>query len=267
MKIILTILVITILAPHKALAWGEEGHKIVAQIAQDHLLPTTRANIKALTGSGASIVSMATWADKYRLSHPETKRWHTVGIPLSKDVYDPSRDCKQVENKGDCIVNEINRAQATLADPNAELKPRIEALKFLVHFIGDVHQPIHCVKKMKGASDADVRFFNVPMSLHKVWDSAIIARRFRNEREYARWLEQSWLPGKNIAGLSSGSVVDWAQECHKAGKAAFDMPTDGNLDDGYYARAIPVVDRQLAIAGLRLARILNDSLGASQMAR
>jgi hypothetical protein len=100
------------------------------------------------------------------------------------------------------------------------------------------------------------------MSLHGVWDFGIIDKRTFDWGEYVRYLEQCWLRGKDVGALQRGTPVDWALEAHRAAvDVAYSVPDDLKLGQSYYERSLPVVDRQLALAGVRLARVLNQVLG------
>ena len=130
-----------------ALAWGPEGHSIIAEIAQRRLSPTAAQLVEKLLGRGHSLASVASWADDARSERPETTNWHFVDVPIAVTQYDPARDCKK-SDKGDCIVEELERLRKELrCGPDAN---KADALKFVVHFIGDIHQPLHTVNGKGG---------------------------------------------------------------------------------------------------------------------
>jgi hypothetical protein len=168
--------VLLVLAPlEQALAWGQEGHSIIAEIAQRRLDPDTLRKINALLGGEVSLASIASWADDYRALHRETAGWHFVDIPFDQSVYDPKRDCNP--DKGDCVIHAIARFQAAVSDCSKPLSDRSEALKFLVHFVGDVHQPLHVETRFgadgkddRGGNDVPVTFFGQKTNLHALWD-------------------------------------------------------------------------------------------------
>ena len=133
---------------------------------------------------------------------------------------------------------------------------------YLAHLVGDVQQPLHATDRNDaGGSKVKVKFFDHPMTLHAVWDYAIIDRRTFDWGDYVRYLEQCWLPGKDRS-LQDGSPVDWALEAHRAAvDVAYVLPANLDLGLDYYQRALPVVDRQLALGGIRLAHVVNQTLG------
>ena len=254
--------------PLRALAWGTQGHRIVARIAQSNLSPKARQEVRRLLRQGETLESVATWADVIRNSRPETKRWHYVDILLEHNNYDPVRDCKRTPF-GDCIVNALDESRAILADParletfklvlanpQESRQARYEALKFLVHFIGDLHQPLHCADNHdRGGNDVKVTFFGKSSNLHKVWDTDIIARAGFTQtanRVAAMTDETVSLPGNSFA--------DWTLEAHRLAveHAYKNLPVNQRLGQNYYQSNRPVVDRQLLKAGQRLAAILNE---------
>jgi hypothetical protein len=250
------------LAPvQEAAAWGASGHSIVAEIAQRRLHPRALRQVKKLLGGEKSLASIASWADDITLLRPNTANWHFVNIPYDADDYLPARDCPETA-KGDCAINAIARSRAVLADARAPAQQRAEALKFLVHFVGDVHQPLHCTDRNDaGGNKVAVAFFGSAMSLHAVWDYGIIDKHTFDWGQYVDELERNWIAGKDLARLQRGSPVDWALEAHKlAVEVVYVLPEDLKLGEDYYRRALPVVDRQLALAGVRLAALLNQIL-------
>jgi hypothetical protein len=262
------IVILFVLSPlQQAAAWGVSGHSIIAEIAQRRLAPRVQDKIHDLLGGEISLASIASWADSIVLLRPDTVGWHFVNIPFEANGYDPSRDCQ--DSKGSCVINAITKFQAILVDRSAPKPMRAEALMFLVHFVGDVHQPLHCINRDDaGGSQLAVTFFDKPMSLHAVWDFGIIEKHTFDWGDYVRQIEHGWLPGKDITALQRGKPADWAWEAHTAAiDVAYVLPEDFKLGDAYYQRALPVVDQQLALAGLRLARVLNEALGRSTIRR
>lgn len=244
-----------------ALAWGTAGHAIVAELAQRHLDPAVREKIRALLGGDASLASIAAWADTVALARPETRNWHFVNIPLDAGGYEAARDCLPAPG-GDCIVAALARLRATLADPAAALAARAEALKFVVHLVADIHQPLHCAQRAgdAGGTTLMVSFFGARMSLHAVWDVGLIERRSYDWGEIVRLLERTRLAAGDLAERSGGEPAAWAEECHQRAAAAYAVPESLELGQDYFDRAMPVVEEQLALAGMRLARLLNEAL-------
>src|SRR5580698_9933127 len=128
-------MLLALVSVEQAFGWGQEGHSIIAEIAERRLDAETLRKVKVLLGGEVSMASVASWADDYRALHPETGGWHFVNIPLDTPVYDPARDC----DKGNCVVQALARFTAILSDCSKSLSERSDALKFVIHFVGDVH--------------------------------------------------------------------------------------------------------------------------------
>jgi hypothetical protein len=252
-----------VLAPsERADAWGAAGHAIVAEIAQHRLQPGARREIRRLLNGDVSLASVANWADTVQSQRPETANWHFVNIPVGAAGYNAARDCPQTP-RGDCVVNAIVRTRAMLADRHASKARRAEALKFLVHLVGDIHQPLHCAARNgdAGGSTVPVKWFGRGMSLHLVWDVGVIEKRTYDWGDYVRHLERDWIAALRLHPVWRATVAEWAWESHRSAvDVAYALPEDADLGDEYYARSRPVAERQLALAGVRLAQVLNDTL-------
>jgi hypothetical protein len=251
------------LAEH-AFAWGPEGHVIVAMVAEDRLSSSVRAKVRKIL-AGAPLATAALFADEYRVTHPETARWHFVDIPFDASGYDEARDCS-VEVAGDCIIHAIERAKALVKNPKTEFYARADALKYLVHFVGDLHQPFHAVEGKlangegdQGGNKIKVKFFGEEDNLHSVWDTGLILHTGLTAEDYAKHLDTDTLAAMTDADWQNGTPVDWAIESHAATKSAY-VSEHAVLDQAYFDAQIVVVDKQLARAGARLAMILEELL-------
>ena len=258
-----------------AWAWGQEGHSIIAEIAQRRLSPKAAGQVELVLGRGHSLASVASWADDVRGARPETYNLHFVGIPVAESSFEADKHCHP-SPKGDCIVAELDRLKTLLnCAPTAE--GRRDALRFAVHFLGDVHQPMHTVDEARGGNDIKVSVEIggqictgkcIPRkqegaNLHSVWDSTLINQSFWNWGAYVEYLETQWLPGKEH--LSSGTPLDWAVQTHAAVQAVWNLtPTDLKLTDSYYKQVRPTLDQQLALGGIRLAHFLNEAYSLGQ---
>jgi len=246
-------------------AWGASGHSIVAEIAQRRLEAGVAGKLRDLLGGNVSLGSLASWADDETHAHPSVSksRWHYVDIPRDAMSYDAARDCKETTD-GDCIIAAIARFRAALKDRTLANDKRVEALMYLVHFLGDLHQPMHCAEHNddQGGNFVFVSFFGQPTSLHALWDTGLIDHTVFNWGAYVRRLDTDWFPGKDVAALQRGEPADWANEAHKAAvEVPYALPVRSHsLSGDYYQKALVVHDRQLASAGVRLARILNEAL-------
>jgi hypothetical protein len=204
---------------------------------------------------------VSTWADEIRLQRPETGPWHYVNIPIALPSgeltgYDAARDCPQSAS----VVAKIEQFELELTNRQLPERQRLEALKYIVHFVGDLHQPLHVSNNHdRGGNDDPVIFMGLPTNLHAVWDSGIIAPVVKdNERAYALRLVQNITPEER-QHWSEGTVTSWANEGHEiAARTIYsELPHIGELPDDYETRALPIVNEQLKRAGVRLATVLN----------
>jgi hypothetical protein len=242
-------------------AWGPEGHALVARIAEAQLAPAVHARVAEILGPGVTMASVASWADEIRRARPETGTWHYIDIPIDKPHLDMARDCPH----GDCVIAKIADFRKVLADPSTPAPARREALLFLIHLVGDMHQPLHCANNNdKGGNAVHVQFFGQPSNLHSVWDSGLLGRMGSEEQLFPALSEESARREKKFA---KGTVEDWAEQSHMAtvkivyGKlpqAAPGQPVV--LDAAYEQAADPLIRLQIEKAGARLARVLNEAL-------
>jgi len=248
-----------LLSAYPAFSWGPEGHNLVARLAAAHLNPAAAAQVKAILGPGASPASVSSWADQVRSSRRETAPWHFIDIPITQPHLDMTRDCP----KGDCVIAKIEDFRKVLADAAATPEQRNEALRFLVHFVGDMHQPLHCADNNdRGGNEVRVDFFGRNMNLHSVWDSGLLGRMPPEDQLFAQ-LSKHLTEGR-ARKLGKGGPRDWAEEIHKTavkviyGKLPKTVPVTITAD--YEKIADAVVKQQLERAGARLAATLNAAL-------
>jgi len=211
--------------PSRALAWGGEGHRIAAEIAEQYLEPEVAEHVRELLAveNATNLAAVSTWADDIRSQRRETARWHFVNIPIHTPpgtplAYDAARDCPQ----GDCVVAAIERFEGVLRDKAAPPRDRLEALKFVVHFVADVHQPLDCADDQdSGGNDERLIFLGRQTSLHAVWDSGILeAASVGDESAYALHLVQSITPAR-LAEWRRGSPADWATESYRIARLIY----------------------------------------------
>jgi hypothetical protein len=272
------------LAPGAAFAWGSEGHEIVAAIARSYLTPSAKADVDALLASdrdtlaGHDMLSESTWADAYRAAgHRETAAWHFVDIEL--DHPDLRQACFNFPSSGplasqgpaqDCIVDKITAFEQELASPATAADERLLALKYLLHLVGDLTQPLHagdnhdrggnCVLVALGGSRT--------VNLHSDWDTTLVAALGTDPAMVAAQLKNAITPAQK-ASYERGDAAAWAMESYEAAKSsAYSLGSKPGCDDqspvtppsGYDLAAEKVVAVQLERAGVRLAYILNQAL-------
>jgi S1/P1 Nuclease len=260
----------------EALAWGQEGHSIVAEIAQRRLSPEAARAVEQLLGRGHSLASVASWADDVRDARPETFNWHFVDIPLAVRKYNAARDCAEDAKSGFCIVAELDALRNDVRCASGG--DQVEALKFAVHFVGDIHQPLHTVHEAEGGNDIKVDLFmrgqvcggtcepgHIATNFHAAWDFGLIEKVVFDWGAYVDRLEDGWLksPEATRPGIDGGTFVDWAEETHALAPIVWNgRRADDVLDDRYLREVQPILDRQLGVAGLRLAKFLNEAFNS-----
>ncbi|QHP66422.1 hypothetical protein EI171_02740 [Bradyrhizobium sp. LCT2] len=286
---IFLVLVFTIFASD-AWAWGEEGHSIVAEIAQRRLSQNAaeaitqilRASPNATPYSTPSLASISTWADEVRYDGAKpngTYNWHFVDIPRQDTHYDSATECpKEKPEQGDCVINELSRLRNELRCTAGD--QQLRALKFAVHFVGDIHQPFHTIweniggngitfttdkLQFKGKTCSADKCSTPPDNLHKMWDTTLIRAMEYNWPTFVDDLESGWLTTDAAKNDRKDDPVAWAEDAHNAA-IAFNVWVDAGatLDQAYYDRVTPLVSQQLGFAGIRLARYLNDVFSSSQ---
>lgn len=273
MRKIAALWLIVTLLPVRLLAWGARGHEVIADVAYSRLTPQTRRNVRMLLG-GESLAFASTWADAVRHKLDETIDWHFVDIPANARDFNEQRDCFRPQEKyknartdhHNCAVDRIEIFTRVLANPGASQRQREEALKWVVHLVGDLHQPLHAIREAHGGNDIELPVFGAtqcggyPCNLHRVWDGALLEHAGLSEREYARRI-QALIRAEGLEGKAVGTPEEWANESHAEASAILGhIPV--KVDQAYYKLNIHLLDERLALAGLRLAALLNRTLGS-----
>jgi hypothetical protein len=253
-------------------AWGPRGHRVAADVARHRLTPLTRQKLVSLLGSD-DLASISTWADEIRNERTETFGWHFVDIPWNANGFSKDRDCfkpderrpSSLSDHQNCAVERIVFFRKLLADQFAPRSTRVEALKFLVHLVADLHQPMHATGEARGGNDIEIREFGKdscrgrPCNLHSLWDVGLTERSRQSEREHVAELERL-IVQRNLTAISGGTPTDWANESFHLAHEVW-LPEGSLAGEEYYRRNISVANRQLALAGIRLAALLNECLG------
>ena len=227
-------------------------------MAEDRLTPQARAAVGSLLGPKVRLRDVANWADEQQEIRGSAL-WHHVNVPITESRYDP-RYCPR---RG-CVVSKIEEFKNVLTNPGAGRQEKVQALMFLIHLIADLHQPLHVGDNGdRGGNLLQVRFFGEGSNLHRVWDYQIMERHTKNEQVWMWDLNFVANPRK-VAEWSKGTPADWATESLILAKAAYRMPGSQSLiragtkiDSNYCNAALPVIQSQLAKAGIRTAFILN----------
>ena len=244
------------------MAWGDTGHKVVGAVAWELLDPQAREQLTAITGGEAeSLGELCYWPDVMRPS-PGFDRfgpWHYVNFPRSAGTYDAQRDCQG----GDCNPEAIKRNVQRLMTIELETFQRREAVAWVCHLVGDLHQPLHAgFAADRGANDVDVNYLGEQSNLHWLWDGLLISHHRPDWRHYSRqllartdWPSLRWNPE---------SVSQWTAESRALTNSVV-YPEGSEITAAYAEDALKVIDRRLRQAGQRLAQVLNAALGNGEV--
>lgn len=266
-----------------ALAWGPRGHQLVGQLAEKRLANTSPEALKAArallrssnvrdgrckpTDPARSFADVANHPDDFRQIELAlvTRDWHFVNIAITDPTYDQSRDCAN----GDCVVRRIERMIEILGDDKREACDRESALIYLIHFMGDLHQPFHTGFGLLDNGDPDLGGNRIKVildgeekNLHSVFDSALIERTGRTNKQWIKHLNTAVLGGRDPESLAGGTVADWTNESH-ALRIALHLKNQEPplaLTGAYVENGTNVVEERLLLGGLRLARLIEEAL-------
>jgi hypothetical protein len=275
--------------PRAAHAWGDDGHKVVALIAQSFLDADVRKRVNALLAADTDsltaheIASAATWADKLRDANTngarqKTSQWHFVDIEITAPDLDaacfnhpaiPRGTAASDGPAADCVVDKIEEFAAELANPATDPEEQLVALKFLLHFVGDMHQPLHSSDDNdRGGNNKKVSASGFRAgNLHHFWDTEFVDQLETDPQAIASDLI-GHISRDQTSTWQAGTAADWAREAFKVAKddAYGQLPEPSargtyRLTDEYLTTATADVALQLSKAGVRLASILNKALG------
>jgi hypothetical protein len=259
------------LLPVPAMAWSALGHSLVGDLAEDHLSPAARREVRRLLAEEAdpTLGEVAGWADALRSSDAArfraTSRWHYINAKGGGCGFDLARDCAA----GDCIVAAIGAQRGLLGDGAQPLAVRRDALKFIVHLVGDLHQPLHAgnredsggngfqVSLRRSAGQGQGRDRALGTNLHSVWDQHVLASAGLDREQYAARLRgQSAAPG----ALGAGAPLAWAVESCTLIDRQQVYPEGHAVDERYLEAQRPLAERRIVLAAARLAALINETL-------
>jgi hypothetical protein len=262
LRLIFALLILCI--PAGAQAWGDEGHEVVALIADHYLLPEVRAQVGLLLATDESgltgdrgIAAESTWADRYREHHRDTEDWHYVDNEID--------NARPAHGQ---LVAKIDQFRAELADPATSPAERLLALQFLLHLVGDLHQPLHAADNHDHGGN-ELRVIAPGKrrgNLHHYWDNVFVRNLGENPQAIAQQLIAGITPEERT-DAARGTPLSWAMESFVIARveAYGQLPPAGPdgvhlLDEHYVREATQTVRHQLQRGGLRLAQVLNDAL-------
>lgn len=234
--------------------WGQNGHRVTGEIAQQHLSSKAKKAIEKIL-NGQSLAMVSTYADEIK-SDPRYREfgpWHYVNMAAGETKYNPAT----ANPDGDLLLA-MKKCKALLQDKNTSAEDKAFYLKMLVHFVGDLHQPLHTGRgEDKGGNDIQVRWFNDGANLHSVWDTRMIESYNMSYTELAS--NTPYLSKQQVKQIASGNFDSWMYESKELSKEVYASAEVGEkLGYQYMYVWFPKVMEQLQKGGIRLASVLND---------
>jgi hypothetical protein len=270
------------LVPLPLFAWWETGHQTIARIAAAHLTPAARARIAQILdventpeAVADAMAQASTWADETK-RETRTGAWHFIDLAIQDTRSDIPLRCKD----NDCAPARIRLFAAQLASKEAEYRwSNRDALRYLIHFVGDIHQPLHAISNADQGGNCERLnpYIGQTKNLHALWDGELVNELNLSDKALATHLEER---AQDIS--VAGSVDDWTWESHELAIAdvyqALQIPTQPvefpasctdaplaigelqlDISTAYISKMKPVAENQLLKGGLRLAKLLNET--------
>jgi hypothetical protein len=244
--------------PVSAGAWGMIGHRIVGQIAENHLSARARKALRAILGN-ESIAMASNWGDfiKSDPAYNYLYNWHFVNLPegLDKQGVDAFLDGEKSPN----VYNKIQEMTAVLKDPKSTADQKKLAVRLLIHLVGDLNQPMHTARKDDlGGNKIYLTWFGEKSNLHRVWDESLIAYQELSYTEYATAIDH---PTKEQLGAwKTASLRDFVYGSYLACNRIYaNTKVDDKLSYKYNFDFVDLLNEQLLKGGICLANILNDT--------
>ncbi len=267
--------------PRPAAAWSANGHRAVALIAAARLSDAAKQAVTAILGPGVTLDAIAPCADDIRgrsgfdcaglplAAEPQSEPWHFIDVPVNASPAGAA-DLEAFCPNGACVVDQIRAAMKTLSDPAASQAQKQVALMFLVHFVGDEHQPLHCANEVvagvndRGGNLKAVTFAGAQINLHSLWDHQIQPSDANDPAATSARLAAA-LQGQDVSSWLAGDFVAAAAfESFTLAKTvvypAYYASDPKSLGADYQAKMTPIVDQRLERAGVRLAALLESAL-------
>ena len=254
-------LVFLLFAPLYSFSWGVTGHRVVGEIAQRHLSKMAKKELKKLIGR-ENLAMWANWPDFIKSdttgAWTAASKWHYVNVPgnLSKEEFMSKLQSLPGEN----LYTQIKAMTTQLKDRSLSQEKRQIALRFLIHFVGDLHQPLHVGREAdQGGNKISVTWFDKPTNLHSVWDGSLVDFQQYSFSEYASVLNIA--SDEEVNAWQQSSLEDWFYDSYTlANKVYATVPADGKLGYKYNYIFQQDLDRQLLKGGVRLAKVINEAL-------
>ena len=244
---------ILLLIPFNLLGWGKTGHRVVGEIAENNLTEEVREKVRDLL-DGQSLANASTWADEMRSNSKFDKysSWHYINLPIDKE-YD------EIPSTANNVITQISKAIEVLNSSLADREVKQFYLKYLIHMVGDLHQPLHTGREEDwGGNKIQVNFKGRKgaenwTNLHDLWDAGIIDDYKMSYTEYATKL----MDIKKL-DFPQGNALEWSKESHSFVPKIYETTAGSYLSYDYVYEVLPIIDQRLYQAGIRLSTILNE---------
>jgi hypothetical protein len=256
----------------RVFGWGALGHETIATIALDHMSPTAKAHVQQLLSSNDDFTSGATWPDniKRQAEWNHTSPYHFTNIETNSDYLSSLKENLEESTKGD-VVQGLLKAETVLRDSRTPDTEKAFALKFLTHFVGDLHQPLHSGRPEDlGGNKISLRWNGKKMNLHALWDTYMVEDYYKDNfkgkqpLEKAAWYAEHLEQSNNAPQAQSIDVLAWIGQATEYQAVAYDATYNSNPSK-YLKTALPVIEHQITLAGYRLAAYLNSIFAGEEM--
>ena len=241
------------------LSWGSLGHRTIGLIAQNHLTPKAQTAIHDLLGT-SSLEDVSTWADEVR-SNPEyrnTSPWHYINLPLGLNRLDFEKQVRDMSQPN--VYSALVQNEQQLLNPNTSRDQKIISLKLIVHFIGDLHQPMHVSRaEDQGGNKIQVNYDGKGTNLHALWDSRLLDHLGLGEDELAKQCDN--VTPQQIRQWQNQPLMDWVWESYQTSSQLYSEIEQMNkkvITEDYYQKHLPIIEDRIEKAGIRLAGVLNE---------
>jgi len=247
---------VLVLSAAQAWGWGPTGHRAVGLVAENALQPATRLAVRELLGPD-SLAEVGTWADDMR-PDPAFKpfeTWHYINWKEGETLTNAER------NPAGDLETALQSARATLCERAKPRAERADALRWLVHLVGDLHQPLHTGLggPSRGGNNYIVLWFNEPANLHEVWDNGLIESTKLSYTEFVNFLDPA--SEETRTGWRKGTLQDWLLESSALSQRIYGDLAEERLGYPYAYRYLPLVRQQVQKGGVRLAALVEGCLG------
>lgn len=256
-----SVIILALLSFNFAYCWGTTGHRVIAEIAENHLSNKAKRNLKKLIGN-EKLAYWANWPDFIKADTTgvwkHTDQWHYVNVDPQNNLQ--TFIAKLKEQQAPNIYTQINILSDQIKDKKTPEKDREIALRFLIHLMGDAAQPLHVGRAADlGGNKIKLKFFGDNTNLHSLWDSKLVDFQKYSYTEFANILDVK--SKEEIAKIQSGTLEDWLYDSHlSANRIYANTVAETNYSYDYNYKFASLLEQQLLNGGLRLAKVLNEIL-------